>query len=81
MRGAAEKCRLEMNTVKSKCVILNYRGPTIEQQRGMEVVEQLKYLEVTVSNRGNCFFQYEKDKIMHARKMAKLTYSRIASLQ
>ena len=41
----------------------------------MEVVEQLRYLGVTLVNKRNCFLQYKKDKIMQARKMANLTYS------
>ena len=44
----------------------------------MEVVEQLRYLGVTVVNKRNCFLQHKKGKIMQARKMANLTYSIIA---
>ena len=44
----------------------------------MEVVEQWKYLGVTVIDKQDCFLQYKKEKIMQARKMANLTYSIIA---
>ena len=46
-----------MNTVKSQWMIFNYRGPMINQLMGMKVVkvvEQLKYLGITVSNKMNC---------------------------
>ena len=64
--------------MKSKCMIFNYRGAPIELLKGMEVVEQLRYLGVTVVNKQNCFLQHKKEKIMQARKMANLTYSIIA---
>ena len=64
-----------MNAMKSKCMIFNYRGAPIELLKGMEVVKQLRYLDVTVVNKRNCFLEHEKEKIMQARKMANLTYS------
>ena len=66
MRGVVVKCGLE---------ILNYRGTVINQVLGMKVVDQLKYLGVTVSNKKNCFLQYTKDKILQARKIPIVTYS------
>ena len=78
MRDAVGRCGLEMNAMKSKCMIFNYRGAPIERLNGMEVVEQSKYLGVTAINKRNCFLQYKKDKIMQARKMVNLTYSFIA---
>ena len=39
MRDAAGRCGLEMNALKSKCMISNYRGAPIELLKGMEVVE------------------------------------------
>ena len=59
-------------------MIFNYRGAPIELLKGMEVVERLRYLGVTVVNKWNCFLQHKKKKIMQARKMANLTYSIIA---
>ena len=43
--------------------------------KGMEVVERLRYLGVTVVNKRNCFLQHKNEKIMQARKMANLAYS------
>ena len=67
-----------MNAMKSKYMIFNYRGAPIELLKGMEVVDQLRYLGVTVVNKRNCFLQHKEEKIMKARKMANLTYSIIA---
>ena len=78
MSDAAGRCGLEMNAMKSKCMIFNYRGASIELLKGMEVVEQLRYMGVTVFNKRNCFLQHKKEKIMQARKIANLTYSIIA---
>ena len=78
MRNAAGRRGLEMDAMKSKCLIFNYRGAPIELLKGMEVVERLRYLGVTVVNKQNCFLQHQKEKIMQARKMANLTYSIIA---
>ena len=75
MRDAAGRCSLEM---KSKCMIFTYRGAPIKLLKGMEVVEQLRFLGVTVVNKRNCFLQHKKGKIMQARKMANLTYCIIA---
>ena len=55
IRDAAWRCGLEMNAMKSNCTIFNYRGAPIERLKGMEVVEQLKYLGVTVINKRNYF--------------------------
>ena len=44
----------------------------------MDVVEQIRYLGVTVSNKRNCFHQHKKGKILQARQMTNLTYSVIA---
>ena len=55
MRDAAGRCGLEMNAMKSKCMIFNYRGAPFELLKGMKMVEQLRYLGVTVVNRRNCF--------------------------
>ena len=57
MRDAAGRCGFEMNAMKSNCMIFNYRGAPIELLKGMEVVEQLRYLGVTVVNKRNCFLQ------------------------
>ena len=46
---------MEMNAMKSKCIIFNYRGAPVELLKGMEVVEQLRYQGVTVVNKQNCF--------------------------
>ena len=59
MRDAAGKCGLEINATKSKCMIFNYRRAPIELLKGMEVVEQLRYLGVTVVNKQNCFLQHK----------------------
>ena len=53
MRDAVGRCGLEMNSMKSKCTIFNYRGAPIELLKEMEVVEQLRYLGVTVVNKRN----------------------------
>ena len=78
MRDAEGRCGLEINAMKSKCMIFNYRGAPIELPKGMEVVEQLRYLGVTVVIKRNCFLQHKKEKIMQTKKMANLTYSIIA---
>ena len=63
VRGAVAKRGLEINRIKSTtCMILNYRRPTIEQLRGMEVEEQLKYLGVTVSSKRTVSFNIKKRK-------------------
>ena len=59
MRDAVGRCGLEMNAMKSKC-IFNYIGAPIELLKRMEVVEQLRYLGVTVVNKWNCFLQHKK---------------------
>ena len=64
--------------MKSKCMTFNYREATIGLLKGMEVVEQLRYLGVMAVNKRNCFLQHKKEKIMPARKMANLRYSIIA---
>ena len=50
MRDAAGRCGLDMNDMKSKCEIFNYRGALIERLKRMEVEKQLRYLGVTVVN-------------------------------
>ena len=57
MRDVAGRCGLEMNAMKSKC-----RGAPIELLKGMEVVEQLRYLGVTVVNKRNCVLLLKKKK-------------------
>ena len=78
MKGATMRCGLEMNTLKSQCIMFNYKGPTVTQLQGMEVVERIKYLGVVVCNKRDCFQQHKKEKIRQARKMVNLTYSVIA---
>ena len=51
MRDAAGRCGLKMNAIKSKRMIFNYREAPIEQLKGMEVVEQFKYLGAVLENK------------------------------
>ena len=78
MRKAAEGCGLEINTLKSNCMIFNSAAVTMEKFLGMDVVKQIKYLGVTVDDKRNCFQQHKKQKILQARRMTNLTYSVIA---
>ena len=69
---------METNTLKSNCMIFNSVDMVTGKFLGMDVVEQIKYLGVTVSNKRNCFHQHEEQKILQARQMTNLTYSVIA---
>ena len=78
MKRAAGQCRLEINTLKSNCTIFNSVDVVTGKFLGMDVVEQIKYLGVTVSNKKNCFHQHKNEKILQVTQMTNLTYSVIA---
>ena len=64
MKRAAGECGSEINTLKSNCMIFNSVDVVTGKFLGMDVVEQIKYLGVTVSNKRNCFHQHKKKKIL-----------------
>ena len=65
---------MEINTLKSNCMIFNSVDVVTGKFLVMDVVEQIKYLGVTVSNKRNCFHQHKKQKILQARKMTSLKH-------
>ena len=73
----AEKCGLNLNTRKSKVLIFNsLRQP--EKIEEIQVVDKIKYLGVTVTNKKDCFGEHRKETIVSARKFANLSFSIMA---
>ena len=78
MKRAVGKCGLEINTLMSNCMMFNSVDVVTGKFLGMDVVEQIRYLGITVSNKRNCFHQHKMEKLLQARQMTNLTYSVIA---
>ena len=68
------KYGLKMNESKTKCMIFNYRQ-VIGDLDGIEVVDELKYLGVTMKNERNVFGTHRSAMIEKIRKMSCLTSS------
>ena len=58
-----------------------YNKKEIQQNKieDIEIVEEIKYLGVKITNKRNCFDEYKKDTIEKAKKFANMMYSTIAT--
>ena len=73
----AGKCGLKLNKEKSKILMFNsYEQPKIIEE--IEVVEKIKYLGITVTNKRDCFQLHRNEAIIKARRYANLISSVIA---
>ena len=75
MIHVARKSGLEINLEKCKCMIFNMKENLPCKVKGIQVVEEIKYLGVQITNDRNCFGKYKKEKIKLARKLMNLTYT------
>lgn len=73
----AEECGLTINRRKSKIIVFNCKEK-YENIENMEVVDEIEYLGVTVTNKKRCFLPYKKKHIEVARKMTNNIYSVIS---
>ena len=71
---SAAKCGLSLSKQKSKILLFNVLDQTTDKE-GIEVVDTIKYLGVTVTNKRDCFSEHKRQNIDKARKFANLLYS------
>ena len=68
---------LRINRKKTQIIIFNMKEKPKEIEK-IEVVDEIRYLGVQISNSRDCFKQYKDQKIRLAQKMSNMTYSVIA---
>ena len=68
------KYGLEINTSKSNIIIFN-KKEDFNELMGIKVVDQIKYLGVTIINKRNIFSKYIEEKIAKAKRLERITYS------
>ena len=72
LNKTSEKCRLEINKLKSNILIYNNKYNYGEKIENIEITESIKYLGVMITNTKDCF-RLQKEKILDkANKMANL---------
>ena len=65
-----------MSVNKGKCYVLRFnKKEEVENIRGMDIVEEVKYLGVTVSNKKDVFKVHREKVIIKARRMTNMTYA------
>ena len=74
MREAADDFGLEMNSIKSKCLMYNVRN-VVEEIEGIQVVKEIKYLGVMVGDKRELFEAQRRKMVDQARRMSNMTYS------
>ena len=74
---AADDIGMKMNKEKSDILIYGMKEKP-QKIEGVNVVNRIRYLGVTVSDTWECFSVYKNDKIQMAQRMSNLTYSVIA---
>lgn len=75
--NVARKRGLELNKKKSKILMFNSSSKHGEIE-GIDVVDKIKYLGVTITNKRDCFGEYRKGTITNAIRLANLSYSIMA---
>ena len=79
LKEIGETCGLDINSQKSNIMIYNKKEIQQNKIEDIEIVEEIKYLGVKITNKRNCFDEYKKDTIEKAKKFANMMYSTIAT--
>ena len=74
LKRVAGKYGLEMNNMKSKVLMYNAEAE-VETIEGIAVVDEVRYLGVTVQSKRNLFEKHRRDMVEKAKRMSGLTYS------
>lgn len=82
---ASKKFGLNVNETKCKILVFNFEKKRkreelkdVKEIEGIEIVESLKYLGVTIENNHNLFRKHKESTIQAAGKLSNLTYSIIS---
>lgn len=70
----AEEYGLQINKEKSKIILFNDKEQP-ENIEGIQVGDNITYLGVKISNKRNCYSEYEKERLNKANQLANMTYS------
>ena len=73
----SRECGLEINLDKSNILIFNQRNQPVDI-KGIKVVNNLKYLGVTLNNGRDCFKIHKQNMFKKAKRLANQTYPVIA---
>ena len=69
---------LEINEKKCKGIIFNKKGRMPKEVENIEIVNEIKYLGILITNKRQCFQEHKRKKLQLAKKLMNLTYSVIA---
>ena len=72
----ARECGLEINEKKSKILIYTASDTqSCTHIRNIEIVNSIKYLGVTLTNKRNCFNEHKKLSLLKAQRLSNVFYS------
>ena len=74
LEAGARECGLSISKEKSKVMVFGGCDGA-RRVRGMEVVDEIRYLGVVVSARRDCFRKNRMERIESAERMVNMTYS------
>ncbi len=77
LTDSAHACGLEINKNKSFVMIYNHIT-NADNLHGINIVNEIKYLGVNITNKRRCFANYKKEKINEARKLSNITAAVVA---
>ena len=75
---ASAECGLNINVQKSQCMIINKKAPKPEKINDIEIVQEIKYLGIRITESRKYMKKYKETKLQLARKMSNVALSVVA---